>query len=284
MSASIADYGLIGDTRTAALCSSEGSIDWMCLPRFDSEPLFARLIAGNRGGSFSITPVGLRVAARRYRQGSGVPDSSWETATGRATLSEGMVAELKGSLLPQALLVRHVRCDEGEISVRLCFDPRLGLEGRAPRVRRRIGSIVCSWGSLAVALQTSPPTEIEPGLEKGIKITEGETLTAAMTVADRSPLVFMRPESSAELLEDTDRWWRAWSGGVTYAGPYRDAVVRSLITLRLLTYSPSGAPVAAPTTSLPEGIGGVRNWDYRFAWPRDASIGVGAFLGAGKQD
>ena len=278
----ISDYGLIGDTRTAALCSSRGSIDWMCLPRFDSDPVFARLIAGPRGGSFSISPVDLRAAARRYRPGSAVLESEWETATGRATLTDSMVAELEGSLLPHALLVRRVRCDEGRVSVRMSFDPRLGLEGKGPKVRRTRGRLVCSWGSLALALLTSPPMEIEPGVEKEIRMNRGEALIAAMTVADRGPLIFVGPESSAELQEGTDAWWRGWSDGLTYQGPFRDAVLRSLITLRLLTYSPSGAPVAAPTTSLPESIGGVRNWDYRFSWPRDASIGLAGFLAAGK--
>jgi GH15 family glucan-1,4-alpha-glucosidase len=278
----IADYGLIGDTRTAALCSSEGSIDWMCLPRFDSEPVFSRLIAGARGGSFSIAPVGLRAGERRYRPGSAVLESAWETATGRARLSDAMVAELKGSLLPEALLVRRIRCEEGKITLRLCFDPRLGLGRNSPRVRQEGGRLVCSWGALAIALLTSPPMEIELGVEKEVRISKGETLIAAMSVADRSPLAFERPGYAAELLEATDTWWRSWSGGFTYTGPFRDAVVRSLITLRLLTYSPSGAPVAAPTTSLPESIGGVRNWDYRFSWPRDASIGLAAFLAAGK--
>src|SRR5438046_687524 len=100
-------------------------------------------------------------------------------------------------------------------------------------------------------------------------------------MAQHQPLVFVRPEWALSLLEDTDRWWRQWTARIAYHGPFADAVVRSLIVLRLLTYAPSGAPVAAPTTSLPEVLGGIRNWDYRYAWPRDASIGVAAFLGAG---
>ncbi len=112
----------------------------------------------------------------------------------------------------------------------------------------------------------------------------GRPLVVAMSMAHRQPLVLVRPETALRLLEDTDRWWRGWTSGISYAGAGADAVRRSLIVLRLLTYSPSGAPVAAPTTSLPEEVGGIRNWDYRFAWPRDAGIGIAAFLATGLLD
>jgi pentatricopeptide repeat protein len=280
----ISDYALIGDTRTAALCSFDGSIDWLCLPRFDSSPLFGRLVATKTGGSFSITVDDVQSAARRYRNGSAVLETTWRTASGVLTLTEGMVLDVSTSLAPQALLVRRIRCTAGRADVRIRFDPRMGLHGTQPLVSARGSVLVCEWGALAVSLETSPEVDLVPATEKVVSLCQEEMITFAMGVAYRTPLVFVKPEAAYGLLEGTDKWWRCWSQDVTYAGPFRDAVIRSLITLRLLTFSPSGAPVAAPTTSLPEAAGGVRNWDYRFSWPRDASIGLAAFLAVEKDE
>ena len=280
----ISDYALIGDTRTAALCSSDGSIDWLCLPRFDSDPVFGRLVAAETGGSFSITAGGVQSVTRRYRDGSAVLETTWQAATGVLTLTEGMVLDVSTRLVPQVLLVRRIRCNGGRADVRICFAPRLGLRGAPPDVSHRGSILVCGWGALAVSLQSSPDAGLDPGAEKVVSLGQGEMITFAMGVAHRSPLVFIKPEAAYGLLEETDRWWQDWSEDATYAGPFRDAVLRSLITLRLLTFSPSGAPVAAPTTSLPEAVGSVRNWDYRFSWPRDASIGLAAFLAVEKDE
>jgi GH15 family glucan-1,4-alpha-glucosidase len=280
----IEDYALIGDTRTAALCSSGGSIDWLCVPRFDSEPIFGRILGGETAGCFSISVAGPHGTSRRYRDGSAILETTWRTNSGVVRLTEGMVLDVSGSLRPQALLVRRVTCVGGRASISVRFDPRLGLPGRLPRSKRRHGALVCTWESLAVALQTSPDSELVPGVEKTLELNEGSTLTFVVTLADRAPLVLVAPDAAWRLLDETHAWWKAWSSDVVYEGPFREDVVRSLVTLRLLTYSPSGAPVAAPTTSLPELIGGRRNWDYRFAWPRDASIGIAAFLGVGKRE
>jgi GH15 family glucan-1,4-alpha-glucosidase len=280
----IADYALVGDTRTAALCSSTGSIDWLCLPRFDSDPVFGRLVGGERAGRFLISPEGLRSTSRAYRRDSAVLDTNWRTEAGELILTEGMVLDVQTRLLPQALLVRRVRCTNGNAAVRINFDPKLGLPGASPRTERRNGELVCAWGSLAVALRSQPDLALTPGRERVHQMRAGEQLTLVMTMADRAPLVLVHPEAAFAELQRTEAWWQQWSDGLLYDGEFRDAVVRSLITLRLLTYSPSGAPVAAPTTSLPEVLGGARNWDYRLSWPRDASIGIGAFLGVGKTE
>jgi GH15 family glucan-1,4-alpha-glucosidase len=281
----ISDYALIGDTRTAALCSSLGSIDWLCLPRFDSEPVFGSLVARDTAGSFLVTAEGIRRVSRRYRDGSVVLETTWQTDSSEVVLTEGMVLDVTSGLLPQALLVRRVECRDGAgANLRIRFDPRLGLKGTSPRCSRRGDALVCSWGSLAVSLQTSRPLDLFSGREQTVSLRKGDSLVLAMGIADGSPLVIVESESAYRRLDDTDRWWRKWSEDVGYWGPFREAVIRSLITLRLLTFSPSGAPVAAPTTSLPEGIGGVRNWDYRFSWPRDASIGLASFLAVGKEE
>ena len=263
----IADYGLIGDTRTGALVSSDGSIDWLCVPRFDGDPLFARLVGGPESGSFRLGPATpARVLLRRYRPGSATLETTWESEAGRLTLTEGMVAEVAGRLLPTTMLVRRLSAEGGPVDATIALDPRLGENRRPPSARRRGAVLVCQWGSIAVAVQSAP----------------GRPLTVVLAVASREPLVQVDPEAAWDVLLGDERRWMRWSGEIAGDLPERDAVVRSLLTLRLLTYAPSGAPVAALTSSLPEDPGGIRNWDYRFAWPRDASIGIGAFLGAGK--
>nr|QEO74155.1 hypothetical protein [uncultured bacterium] len=278
----IGDYGLVGDTRTAALVSAGGSVDWMCVPRFDGAPLFGGLVDAERGGSFTLELDGVVNSRRRYLDGSAVLRTDVETTTGSARRVDAMIAEVRGTLLPQNLLIRRVECLYGDVALRVCFDPRLGLPGRAPdRVRRIDDDVVCEWGALAVSIGCSLGLRIEPGRPVEVRLGAGESATFTISVADRCPLASVSPGTAADLVAETDRWWREWSSRVEYEGPYREAVVRSLITLRLLTYSPSGAPVAAPTTSLPEAVGAGRNWDYRYAWPRDASIGLVAFLSTG---
>jgi GH15 family glucan-1,4-alpha-glucosidase len=279
----ISDYALVGDTRTAALCSSEGSVDWMCIPRFDSEPIFGRLVGGEAAGCFSIEVVGGVIeTSRRYRAGSAVLETTWRTGAAEVELTEGMVSQLTGSLLPQNLLVRRVECRGGRTRLRIRFDPRRGLPGEAPKAERRSGALVCTWGPLAAALLVRPELDLRPGEARSFDLEDGDSVTMALAVADRTPLTLLAPEAAYAELDATDTWWRRWADATVYEGPFREAVLRSLITLRLLTYSPSGAPVAAPTTSLPEELGGSRNWDYRLSWPRDASIGLSAFLAVGK--
>lgn len=281
----IGDYGLIGDTRTAALVSPLGGIDWMCVPRFDGAPLFGRLVGGAKAGTFRAGTAGpARVAARSYHSGSATLETQWDTDTGRLTLTDGMVAELGPRLRPTTMLVRRLSATDGPVRALVLFDPRLGERRRAPQARRRGEVLVCQWGATAVGLQSEPSQPIEPGRPLELTVTPGRSLTLVLAVADREPLTHVAPDMAWKALRADESRWQSWASVISSDLPYRDAVVRSLLTLRLLTYSPSGAPVAAPTTSLPEQLGSTRNWDYRFAWPRDASIGVGAFLGVGKPE
>jgi GH15 family glucan-1,4-alpha-glucosidase len=281
----IEDYGLLGDTRTAALVASDGSLDWLCIPRFDGQPVFGRLIGGPAAGRFRLAPARrATAAARRYRPDSATLDTTWETDSGRLNLTEGMVAETRGRLLPSTMLVRRLTAPDGPVEAIIEFDPRLGERHRSPRSQHRDAVLVCSWPTMAIALSTTPSATIEPGMPHPVIVTPDRPFTTVMSVADREPLVYVDPEAGWDALQADESRWQAWCRDIDPSLPQRDAVVRSLLTLRLLTYSPSGAPVAAPTTSLPEVLGGARNWDYRYAWPRDASIGIGAFLGAGKHD
>ncbi|QRI77022.1 glycoside hydrolase family 15 protein [Rhodococcus sp. PSBB066] len=280
----IADYGLLGDTRTAALVSGDGSLDWLCVPRFDGDPVFGRLVGGAPAGRFRLGPEGhATVVRRRYRTHTATLETTWDLGNTRLTLSEAMIAEVAGRLLPATVLVRRLSV-EGETGRAVVeFDPRLGERHRPPKVRRG-PDLVCEWGSLALSLACDSGTPIPPGRPTSILVTPRHPVTVVLTVAHREPLIHLPPAAAWELVTEDEARWRAWTAEIAHDLPCREAVVRSLLTLRLLTYSPSGAPIAAPTTSLPEWPGGVRNWDYRYAWPRDASIGVAAFLGAGKVD
>jgi GH15 family glucan-1,4-alpha-glucosidase len=222
------------------------------------------------------------VVARRYRPDSATLETTWATPGGRLILTEGMIADVTGRLLPSSLLVRRLTASDGPVDAVIELDPRLGEQRRPPRSEHRGDVLVCRWPTTAVAVRCSPAARIEPGRPTRLTISPDRAVTVALGVADREPLAYVDPGAAWAALEADEHAWRAWCAEVDDDLPHRDMVVRSLLTLRLLTYSPSGAPVAAPTTSLPEDPGGVRNWDYRYAWPRDASIGIGAFLGVGK--
>lgn len=281
----IADYGLLGDTRTAALSSSDGSLDWFCVPRFDGEPVFGSLVGEAAAGRFRLAPTGAApVVERRYRGNSATLETTWATPHGRLTLTEGMVAEVAGRPLPATLLVRRLSVEGASAEAIAEFDPRLGEHHSKPRVRRRGHDLVCEWGSLVMSLSCDADAVVEVRRPTSLTITPGRPVTFVVTVAHLEPLIHVDPVTAWALLAEDERRWEAWSTQIDPDMPFRDAVARSLLTLRLLTYSPSGAPVAAPTTSLPEQYGGVRNWDYRYAWPRDASIGIAAFLEAGLVD
>jgi GH15 family glucan-1,4-alpha-glucosidase len=256
----IREYGLIGDTRTAALTSSAGSIDWMCWPRFDSQPIFGRLIDPKHGGCFEISVLGSTRTARRYRDRSAILETTWKARGGEATLVEVMAMGRNGSVL-----VRRLTCEKGNVAGRLVYDPRPGLPGKT------------SKGPPLMFL-TDPELRVRPGRPTEFELSRGQSLMTVLS--DRDDPV--SAAQAAQLINDTDQWWRDWSDEIRSGKQYRDVLVRSLINLRLLTYTPTGAPVAAPTTSLPEEIGGSRNWDYRLSWPRDASVGVAAFLAVGK--
>ena len=281
----IADYGLIGDTRTAALVSSGGSIDWMCFPRFDSPPVFGRLVGGERAGRFAVSLDQVRRMHRRYLDGSVTLETTWVTSGGEARLLDGMVADTSRALLPQALVVRALTCTGGQVRGSLDFAPAAAWGAEPYRVDRRDGRLVCLHRRTALTLSTSAGLPVEPGRPTPFELGAGETLIVALGLDHRAPAVLVEPEAALRALGDTDEWWRGWAGRLRSVAPETDAAVRrSLLTLRLLTYAPSGAPVAAPTTSLPEIGGGQANWDYRFAWIRDASMQVAAFLKAGSFD
>ncbi|NUS36480.1 MAG: glycoside hydrolase family 15 protein [Pseudarthrobacter sp.] len=255
----------------------------MCAPTFDGEPVFGALLGGAAAGHFLAGPVGpAELLRRRYRGNTATVETTWSSRGGRLTLTEAMVAEVSGALLPATLLVRRLAAHQAPVAAVVRCTPRLGETHREPRVSRRGRDIAYEWGPLALSLGSSEGCPLPHGDEQLLMVHPGHPVTLVLAIAYGEPLIHVDPEAAWELVRADERRWEAWAAEVDSSIPFREEVLRSLLTLRMLTFSPSGAPVAAPTTSLPEDPGGMRNWDYRFAWPRDASIGVAAFLHAGK--
>jgi GH15 family glucan-1,4-alpha-glucosidase len=278
----IGDYGMIGDTRSAALVAPDGSIDWWCVPRFDDPPLFGRMVGGDEAGWFTVGPGEEAAVTRRaYRPDTVTLATTWTVDGGELELADGLVAEVEGRFLPATVLVRRLTARGRAVRARLHLAPRFGYDRRpARRITRRAGALVCERGDLAIAVISDGPT-VDADRTVDFDVQPGEPVTIVLTAAERRPLILVPPAVGAAELARDETGWRAWAADIDVTSR-RDAVVRSLLTLQLLTFSPSGAPVAAPTTSLPELIGGARNWDYRYAWPRDASLGIAAFMAAGK--
>ena len=212
----IGDYGLIGDCRTAALCSSQGSIDWLCVPRFDSDPVFGRLVGGERAGSFSIRVDGVRETVRQYRDRSAVLETTWRTGSSEVQLTEGMVLDVSSSLIPQLVLVRRLESRGAPTIARIRFDPRGGLRADPPRTERRSNLLLCSWRSLVLGLLVEPGLPLVPSEETDVLLDPATPLTFVLTLADREPVIHISSETAVRALEATDNWWREWCRGVRY--------------------------------------------------------------------
>lgn len=207
----IADYGLLGDTRTAALVSVDGSVDWLCAPAFDGEPLFGALLGGPEAGSFLAGPAGpAAVISRSYRHSTATLETVWAVGAGRLTLTEAMIAEVAGQLLPTTILVRRLAAEGSPVRASVLFDPRLGEQHRQPRVRQG-RDIVCEWGPLAVSLATSPRLEVVPGRLLTFEITPEEPLTLVLAVAYGEPLIHVDPATAWDLVGRDEACWRTWA-------------------------------------------------------------------------
>ena len=280
----IEDLALVGDTRSAALIAPDGAIVWWCLPRFDGAPVFGSLIGGDDAGRFVFGPIATcSPAVQAYKQDTATVVTTWRVDGAEVRLEDAMVAEVEGQLLPATVLVRRISCAGGDARVQLAFSPRFGYSReRAHRVRSHRGTLLFDHGNLVVTIAIDAPMRLTPDDVHELTLHPGDEVTVVVTATENGPAVIVPPKVARETVARDERGWKQWCGKAAPDVPHRSAVVRSLLTMQLLTYSPSGAPVAAPTASLPEEIGGGRNWDYRYAWPRDAAIGVSAFLAAGR--
>jgi GH15 family glucan-1,4-alpha-glucosidase len=270
----IEDYGLIGDTQTAALVGRDGSIDWLCLPHFDSGACFAALVGDPRNGRWLIHPDATVLGrTRRYRPNTLILETDFETAAGHVRIIDFMTPR-DG----EPDLIRIVEGLRGEVRMHMELVIRFDYGSIVPWVRKMEGHLRAIAGPDALSLWTDVETY-------GRELTTQAEFT--VRAGERVPFVLMWHPSHASSpapvdpmreLEDTSDWWKAWCDRCSYEGPWHDQVMRSLITLKALTFAPTGGIVAAPTTSLPECVGGVRNWDYRFCWLRDATYTLYALM------
>ena len=285
----IGDYALLSDCHSGALVSKDGSIDWCTFHRFEARPVFARLLDWGKGGFFRIAPsTDEYEVTRRYLPGTNVLETRFETPDGVITLTDCFsVKTAEGH--PEHRLLRKVRCESGEVRVKAKFEPRYDYGLTEPRLEQVADDLVVAYGGPdALVLQS----------DLGIGTAEISACETAETVraGDEAWLVLtwslpheletarLSLEQIEAEFDGTERFWREWSGRCEYDGPYREQVVRSALVLKALTNGPTGAIVAAATTSLPEEIGGVRNWDYRFSWLRDSSLTLNALFALGYRD
>jgi GH15 family glucan-1,4-alpha-glucosidase len=282
--APIRDYAVIGDGRTTALVARDGAVDWLCLPDADSPPVFDRILDAERGGCFRLEPAEPFESERRYREGSNVLETVFRTASGAVRVTDGLTLADRSIASPMRELVRLVEGLSGRVPMHWGVEPRFGFGRQRIRIDGRPGRLVAHAGRNALAVGTweaGEPEAADTAIRGQFIAEEGSLAALSLASAHGEPLVFVGREQAEAALERTDRFWREWSSRVRYDGPWREQVVRSALVLKLLVYSPSGAIVAAPTTSLPERIGGQRNWDYRYTWLRDATWSLDMLLTLG---
>ncbi|MBA2273542.1 MAG: glycoside hydrolase family 15 protein [Actinobacteria bacterium] len=283
----IEDYALIGDTHSAALVSLGGSIDWLCLPRFDSPSCFGALLDEQEGGRWRIAPQSEAVSVRRsYRPNSLVLETIFDSPEGSVRLTDclplesGTLPDSPREIHTQDVIVRVVDGLSGSVPMGMDFSPRFDYGHIVPWFTRQDNAIEAVGGPDALRLAADASLTLEPGgATADFVVKQGDRFGfIARYHSSHVPAEYVDIETCHELIDRTDKFWRGWTHICDYTGEYRDEVLRSLLTLKALTYSPTGGIVAAATTSLPEAIGGVRNWDYRYCWLRDATFTLDVLL------
>jgi GH15 family glucan-1,4-alpha-glucosidase len=279
----IEDYGIIGNMASAALVGRNGSIDWLCLPHFDSHACFAALLGDANNGKWGIAPEDNYQIRRRYVSGTAVLETTFETASGTCKLIDFMPLTDDEDYVD---IVRIVRGESGVVAMEMELVLRFNNGQAVPWVRRRDYGLSAIAGPDAVELHTAIPLSSHDMKTRAqFVVREGDEATFTLSYHPSHKQPHFVPDRS-ETLDRTVSWWREWSNRCTFPAEHnwREAVVRSLITLKLLTFKATGGIVAAPTTSLPEAIGGERNWDYRYCWLRDSALTLYALLNAGYRD
>jgi GH15 family glucan-1,4-alpha-glucosidase len=278
----IADHGLIGDLQTAALVATDGTVDFYCYPRFDSPTVFASLLDDTRGGRFALAPRGPHVTKQMYLPNTAVLVTRFLSPEGVAEVVDFLPVEKPTVVTARHRLIRMVRGIRGNVELEALIEPRPDY-ARGPAKARIDGTVAVFEGASPELhlLSTWPLEAHRDDVRARFAVGAGDV---GALVLESGPLTSRREVKAAELnrlLEETTRYWQDWLAGGTYRGRWREAVERAAITLKLMTYAPTGAMVAAPTTGLPEQAGGERNWDYRYTWIRDASFSTFALLHLG---
>jgi GH15 family glucan-1,4-alpha-glucosidase len=285
--ASIHDHAAIGDGRSVALVTRDGTIDWLCWPRFDSSAIFSALLDPRRGGWWRIAPSGPAQVSRRYRDDTNVLETRFDTAAGTIVLTDLMTVDDERARLARPSntheLLRRVTCERGAVEVELGFAPRPDFGRARPRLRQtRALGLRCEIGSHLYALHGDRPLALADDTATArFTLRAGEHACFALTFDDDIAAIPLLGDHAEARIEASTRWWRSWIAQLDYDGPDRAVVVRGLLAIKLLSFAPSGAVIAAPTTSLPERVGAELNWDYRFCWLRDASFTARAFFDLG---
>lgn len=286
----IEDHAIIGDMRTAALIASNGSLDWCCLPRFDSPAVFCKLLDATKGGEFRIDPLGTYSTSRTYIDATNVLCTTYSQTAGECRLTDFMPVVCPDKPVEQSnvtsQILRRIEAVAGQCEIEAEFRPTFDFARAPTRLTLLPGKVVAQGAEGILVLHSTAHFQLSPQGDAAyirIKINAGERLDFR--------LVYTRAEEKQgdehadtdfdRSLADTLSYWQQWASRCTYQGPYRHLVQRSALVLKLLTYEPTGAIVAAPTTSLPEEIGGVRNWDYRYTWIRDSALVLHALMSIG---
>jgi GH15 family glucan-1,4-alpha-glucosidase len=277
------EYAAIGDGRTVALVASDGSLDWLCLPDLDSPSAFGSMLDAEKGGSFVLAPEAPFIARRRYLPDTNVLETTFETTEGAVRVTDALLLPSSG-LAPGRELARRVEGLAGRVPMRWRVEPRFEYGNRPVTIARHGGTPVATGARDALAVSAwgaGDPALDESSISGSFAATPGHVALVVLSAAHREPLVFPSRAEVESRLAETIAFWRQWAADRTYDGPWREAVIRSALALKLLIHSPSGAIAAAATTSLPEHIGGERNWDYRFCWVRDSAFTLHALMQLG---
>jgi GH15 family glucan-1,4-alpha-glucosidase len=281
----ISEHGLIGDLQTVALVTTDGTVDWWCCPRFDSPSVFASLLDRDNGGHFRIGPEGDDYVTRQlYFPDTAILITRFMTADGVGEVIDFMPIEDPHRARDRHRLVRVVRCVRGQMRFVMECAPRFDYGRQPHELELTDDGAVFRTSSLQLTVHGAGQRAMQRDgndLRGALTVTAGQAAGLVLESAAEGPPRTTKPEELLESFTQTARFWRSWLGRSSYRGRWREQVDRSAITLKLLTYAPTGAPVAAPTAGLPEQVGGERNWDYRFTWIRDGSFSVHALLGLG---
>ena len=282
----LGQHGVIGDRRTAALVAADGTLNWLCLPHYDGPPLFAALLDARAGGFWRAGPARPVFGQQRYVENSAVLRTRWTTADWELELTDAMAWPWDNRAGDEGggdgrVMLRRLRCLRGLAPVAVAILPRDDFAA-PPRIARTPDGATFTLRERPLTIWTSRPAAIEPDrIDVSAALQPGDELWSVLAWGEEQPRPWT-PQRATALLEETDRFWRAWVGALNFPAATGHRLRRSAITVHLLSYAPTGSPVAAPTTSLPERLGGDRNWDYRYAWVRDAALSVAALARCGE--
>ena len=283
----IADYGVIGDMHTAALIASDGSIDWACLPYFDSPAVFGRLLDRRTGGYCAIRAPDSAKSSRKYIEGTNILETTLTTPSGTVAVADFMPVQAhRAPEERNPRILRLARCTSGHVDIAFECKPGLGFQRSSARFQALTAGIIEVKTEAQDLLMEGPDLSVRGDMVLAkANLHAGETAFFAISVASQAAqMEFLDVHSACCAFEETARYWAEWSGRLRYEGRYRNEILRSILLLKLLTFAPTGAIVAAPTTSLPEIMGGSRNWDYRLSWIRDSQFVITALMHCGYEE